>query len=69
MASKGKRVSEARPAVEIAESVKLVRQLIALADQQIRKASNDLGIARVGLAELEAELATRGSAPSKGVAS
>jgi hypothetical protein len=56
----GKRVSEARSAVELAESVKLVRQLILLADQQIDRAKTDLGIARVGLAELELELVTRG---------
>lgn len=56
----GKRVTEARSAVELAESVKLVRQLILLADQQIERAKTDLGLARVGLAELELELVTLG---------
>jgi len=56
----GKRVSEPRPAVEIAESIKLVRLLVNVADQQIEKLRVDLGVARVGLAELEQELATRG---------
>jgi hypothetical protein len=50
----------ARPAVEIAEQLHLVRQLIAVADQQLDKAKHDLGIARVGLADIEAELLSRG---------
>ena len=58
----GKRVSEPRPAVEIAESIKLIRSLVGLADQQIEQLRVDLGVARVGLAELETELATRGIA-------
>jgi hypothetical protein len=62
MAPKKKGIAEPRSAVELAESVKLVRQLIGLADQQITKARTDLGVARVGLAELEEELATRGIA-------
>ncbi len=53
-------LAEPRPAVEISESIKLVRLLISVADQQIEKARVDLGVARVGLAELEQELATRG---------
>lgn len=57
-----KGVAEPRSAVEIAESIKLVRQLIGLADQQITKPRNDLGMARVGLAELESELAVIGMA-------
>lgn len=57
-----KGVAEPRSAVEIAESIKLVRQLIQLADQQVTKACTDLGMARVGLAELETELVTRGMA-------
>lgn len=60
------RMPEPRSAVEISESIKLCRQLIGLADQQITKARNDLGLARVGLAELEQELATRGIAPTNG---
>jgi len=63
------RVSEPRAAVEIAESVKLVRQLIGIADAQIDKARLDLGLARVGLAELEQELVTLGIAPTNGGAS
>ena len=57
-----KTVAQPRTAVEIAESVKLVRALIAVADKQIDRAKTDLGVARVGLAELEQELATRGIA-------
>lgn len=60
------RMPEPRSAVEISESIKLVRQLIGLADQQITKARTDLGVARVGLAELEAELASRGIEPEGG---
>ena len=63
------RVTEPRAAVEIAESVKLVRQLIGIADAQIDKARLDLGLARVGLAELEEELSARGIAPTNGGAS
>ncbi len=50
----------ARPAVEIAESISLIRSLVSLATRQIEKAQVDLGVARVGLSELEAELVTRG---------
>lgn len=60
---------EPRSAVEIGESIKLVRQLIGVADAQITKARNDLGVARLGLAELEQELATHGIAPTNGGAS
>lgn len=63
------RMPEPRSAVEISESIKLVRQLIGLADQQITKARTDLGLARVGLAELETELATRGISADEGGAS
>lgn len=58
--ARGTSISEPRSAVEIAESLKLIRSLIGLADQQIDKIRVDLGLARVGLAELEQELATRG---------
>lgn len=53
-------LAEPRPAVEIAESIRTVRHLVGVADQQIAKAVNDLGIARVRLAELERELQTSG---------
>lgn len=58
--ARGTSIPEPRSAVEIAESLKLIRSLIGLADSQIAKVRVDLGVARVGLAELEAELATRG---------
>jgi len=53
-------IAEPRSAVEIAESVALIRALVTLADKRIDAAQVDLGVARVGLAELEQELATRG---------
>lgn len=59
----GKSVSDGRSAVEVAESIGVVRQLIGVADQQINKARNDLGIARVRLAELERELVSQGVKP------
>lgn len=63
MAPKGRSVvKEPRSAVEIAESLKICRDLIGLADAQVGKARTDLGVARVRLAELEEELATRGVA-------
>jgi hypothetical protein len=54
------RREQQRSAVEIADQIGLIRQLVSIADQQIDKAKVDLGVARVGLAELEQELATRG---------
>lgn len=51
---------EPRSAVEIAENLKQLRQLIQVADLQIDRAKTDLGVARVGLAELEQELVTIG---------
>jgi len=51
---------EPRSAVEIAENLKQLRQLIQVADLQIDRAKTDLGVARVGLAELEQELVTAG---------
>lgn len=61
MAPKGGSVlNEPRSAVEIAESIKSCRDLIRVADVQLEKARSDLGIARLGLAELELELTTRG---------
>jgi hypothetical protein len=58
-------IAEPRSAVEIADSIKLVRQLIQVADLQIERAKTDLGVARVGLAELEEELSVRGIGGSK----
>jgi hypothetical protein len=61
MAPKGGSVlNEPRSAVEIAESIKSCRELIRVADAQIDKAKSDLSIARLGLAEVELELTTRG---------
>ena len=63
MAPKNRSVlNEPRSAVEIAESIRNCRDLIRLADTQIEKARTDLGVARLGLAELEEELASRGIA-------
>lgn len=58
----GSVLNEPRAAVEIAESIRNCRDLIRLADLQMDKARNDLGVARVGLAELEQELVSRGIA-------
>lgn len=58
-----KTVTHPRHAVEIADSLRLIRQLIQAADLRLDVAKNDLGVARVGLAELEQELATVGVAP------
>jgi hypothetical protein len=61
MAPKGGSVlNEPRSAVEIAESIKSCRDLIRVADAQIDRAKSDLSIARLGLAEVELELTTRG---------
>ena len=61
MAPKGGSVlNEPRSAGEIAESIKSCRDLIRVADVQLDKAKSDLSIARLGLAELELELTTRG---------
>lgn len=61
MAPKGGSVlNEPRSAVEIAESIKNCRDLIRVADVQLEKARTDLGVARLGLAELEQELSSRG---------
>ena len=56
----GSVVNEPRSAVEIAESIKSCRDLIQIADAQIDKAKADLSIARLGLAEVELELTSRG---------
>jgi hypothetical protein len=65
MAPKGGSVlNEPRSAVEIAESIKSCRDLIRVADVQLEKARSDLSIARLGLAELELELTTRGIRPA-----
>ena len=58
----GSVLNEPRTAVEIAESIGNCRDLIRVADLQIERARPDLGVARVGLSELEQELATRGIA-------
>lgn len=60
--ARGRSVPERRSAVEVAESIRVVRNLISIADQQISKARTDLGVARVRLAELERELSTAGCA-------
>jgi hypothetical protein len=61
MAPKGGSVlNEPRSAVEIAESIKSRRDPIRVADAQIDRAKSDLSIARLGLAEVELELTTRG---------
>jgi hypothetical protein len=56
----GSVLNEPRSAVEIAESIKSCRDLIRVADAQIDRAKSDLSIARLGLAEVELELTTRG---------
>ena len=56
----GSVLNEPRSAVEIAESIKSCRHLIRVADSEIDRAKSDLSIARLGLAELELELTTRG---------
>lgn len=60
----GNTVPERRSAVEVAESIRVVRHLIGIADQQIGKARTDLGVARVRLAELERELSILGVSPN-----
>ena len=62
--ARGRTVSERRTAVEVAESIRLVRHLIGIADQQISKARTDFGVARVRVAELERELSTVGCSPA-----
>jgi hypothetical protein len=52
--------NEPRSAVEIAESIQSCRDLIRVADSQIDQAKSDLSIARLGLADVELELTTRG---------
>lgn len=59
-------VAEPRSAVEIAEQVKLARRLISLAGEQARQALINVDLAKVGLADLEAELAVRGMASAGG---
>ena len=61
----GSVLNEPRSAVEIAESIKSCRDLIRVADLQIDKAKSDLSIARLGLAEVELELTTRGLRPTE----
>ena len=61
----GSVLNEPRSAVEIAESIKSCRDLIRVADVQIDKAKSDLSIARLGLAEVELELTTRGLRPTE----
>jgi hypothetical protein len=46
------------PLREIADKCSQIRQLIALADQQLDRAKTDMAVARVGLAELEQQLLT-----------
>ena len=65
----GSVLNEPRSAVEIAESIKSCRELIRVADAQIDKAKSDLSIARLGLAEVELELTTRGLRPAENGAS
>ena len=62
---RGSVLNEPRSAVEIAESIKSCRDLVRVADVQLDKAKSDLSIARLGLAELELELTTRGLRPSQ----
>jgi GAF domain-containing protein len=67
MAPKGGSVlNEPRSAVEIADSIRNCRDLIRIADVQLEKARTDLGVARLGLAELEEELSSRGMAAPNG---
>ena len=67
MAPKGGSVlNEPRSAVEIADSIRNCRDLIRIADVQLEKARADLGVARLGLAELEEELSNRAMAASNG---
>lgn len=61
----GSVLNEPRSAVEIAESIKSCRDLIRVADVQLDKAKSDLSIARLGLAEVELELTTRGLRPTE----
>jgi hypothetical protein len=60
----GSVLNEPRSAVEIAESIKSCRDLIRVADLQLDKAKSDLSMARLGLAEVELELTTRGLRPT-----
>lgn len=58
---RGKSVStKPLTAENIRERLELARQLVALGTEQIRKAQGDLNVAKVGLYELEADLAARG---------
>ncbi len=67
MAPKGGSVlNEPRSAVEIADSIKNCRHLIRVADLQLEKARTELGVARLGLAEIEEELSSRGIAAPDG---
>ena len=65
MASKGRSVSD-KPLDWAAffDRVQLARRLVSIGAEQVRKAQTDFDLARVGLAELEADLAARGIAPS-----
>ena len=56
----GSVLNEPRSAVEIAADIKNCRDLIRIADQQMQKARTDLGVARLGLIDIEEELTIRG---------
>jgi len=55
-----------RSAPDLAEAVALARKLISLASEQTRQAQSNLDLAKVGLAEIEIELVTRGIPPVGG---
>lgn len=47
-------------ASDIRERLELARQLVAVGGEQLKRAQTDFDLARLGLQELEADLAVRG---------
>lgn len=60
--ARGKSISEPPNAAEVADKCQQIRALIGIADQQLDRAKTDLGVARIGLADLEQTLLTLGMA-------
>jgi hypothetical protein len=60
--ARGTTVTEPPNAAEIADKCHQIRALIGIADQQLDRAKTDLGVARIGLADLEQTLLTLGVA-------
>jgi hypothetical protein len=58
--ARGTTVLQALDPADLADRIRNIRSLITIADQQIDRAKTDLGVARVGLADLEQQLLTVG---------